>query len=682
MQLYSLLLAFVAVLSEDIYLDDGDCPRIRRPLSALSQEEVMLYVSGLQAIRDNGRFTVMSNAHAHHTAIHAGSSFFFYHTYFVWEVETQIRALGGKWRCFSLPYYDFTVDANEEIPSILKSVFGGDGDPDNNLCVTGKMWSVERWPLYEENLCAEDEDPEQGCCLKRHVGKEIEIADAEKMGDVIAENDQFLDFLTQIAYEHQQVHWLFAKEGCDICAMATGRSPEDPIFMLLHSFVAYLRGMWASCYGYNLIPAEELDQHPEVYTAQCRLDVGPGNCDVIELDEAYVFDRMSVESWSIVSEIDVTPRMMWDFADWGVQYEVGDFYPKSGLAEKCPVKNFLKDNEWFYLNRALNGEDDDEQAFEATGVDGEQAFEASGVGDNEWFYLNRALNGEDEEAFEATGVDGEQAFEASGVDEAGVQDEDGTGGQQLPPPPVDGAGAGAGAGQQTPEAPVGEDGEQQLPPPPPQEPLQDDDEQPLPPPEAPLGEDDQQQPPPPLDGSPLPPPQEPLEDDDEPQPPPPQEEPVEGDEQVFAATGVDDEQAFEASGVDEAVDNADETVPQHRPHYPFEDPATDDVDAVEETDETVPQHRPHPIDGPATDEDEQEAFVQMESLQDGAVKKPSMSVNVVITVVMLSAVFLFGAMMWYKSSRQVRKKLAGDKDYEYTLIDTSNQKSNYGALNA
>ena len=65
-----------------------ECPRIRRPIDELSNSDLMLYVEGLQAIRANGKYEVMVNAHQEQTEIHRGSSFFFYHTYYVWEVET------------------------------------------------------------------------------------------------------------------------------------------------------------------------------------------------------------------------------------------------------------------------------------------------------------------------------------------------------------------------------------------------------------------------------------------------------------------------------------------------------------------------------------------------------------------------------------------------------------------
>ena len=143
-----------------------ECDRIRKPMHLLSEEELMLYVDGLQQIRKNGKYQIMVDAHSKETEIHRGTSFFFYHTFFVWEVETfgtssvyisqslfsynnpilthhpqnthrQIRALGSKWNCFAIPYYDWTIDAGRERnPLILNTVFGGDGEPGNNHCVT------------------------------------------------------------------------------------------------------------------------------------------------------------------------------------------------------------------------------------------------------------------------------------------------------------------------------------------------------------------------------------------------------------------------------------------------------------------------------------------------------------------------------------------------------------------
>mmetsp|Transcript_48932 Transcript_48932/g.81242 ORF Transcript_48932/g.81242 Transcript_48932/m.81242 type:complete len:448 (-) Transcript_48932:198-1541(-) len=336
------------VMSSNVYLEEA-CDRVRRPLHLLSTKELMLTVNGMQAIKANGKYQVIVDTHMLHTTVHRGSSFFFYHTYFVWEVETQIRALGGEYECYAMPYYDFSIEAGNELdPFILNSVFGGDGLPPYN-CVGGPLWTVDRWPLPD--LCEQGEknhDPDASCCLKRHLNEDasIVIASAEKLGTLIAENAEFRPFEQNLAYEHQMVHWLFAKEDCGPCAMATGRAPQDPVFMVLHAGVAYYRALWAACYGYDEIAADDLDEHPEAYTAAC--EPGLDECDVIELDEPYVFDTLATMDWSLTSQREITPRMMWEFADWGVTHEEGDFYQRSGLGQQDVCKDTLFDSEWFY----------------------------------------------------------------------------------------------------------------------------------------------------------------------------------------------------------------------------------------------------------------------------------------------------------------------------------------------
>ena len=208
------------------YSDDA-CERIRKPIHLLTDHELMLYVDGLQAIRSNGKFQVMVDAHAGYTEVHRGSSFFFYHSYYVWEVETQIRALGGRFECFSLPYYDWTVDAgHERHPTVLHSVFGGDGDDDMHCVATPRdLWTTERWPLHE--LCGSDEGPDAGCCLKRALMQNHSISDAAALAPVLQRSD-FLAFDGGVLMAHQMVHWLFGNgDECESCHMATGYSMDD-----------------------------------------------------------------------------------------------------------------------------------------------------------------------------------------------------------------------------------------------------------------------------------------------------------------------------------------------------------------------------------------------------------------------------------------------------------------------
>jgi len=344
-----LLCAFLGTcLSERVTLDE-DCVRVRRPVHELDHTELMLYVEGLQQIRANGKFQIMIDAHHENTAIHRGSSFFFYHTYYVWEVESQIRKIGGKFACFSVPYYDWTIDAgHEDDPWILNSVFGGDGNPGNHNCVKGtsgatgsKNWGPDLWPLNE--LCNAVENPD-ACCLKRNLMPEVDLGTAQETGELV-ERVEFSGFEGGCAFYHQKVHWLFGLgDECVSCAMATGYSPDDPIFMLLHSYTAFLRAVWAACHGYDRIAGHELDGHEEAYKAECAEGFFDGDCGVVELDDVYDFGDMPKYGWSLTSQVEVTPRSMWDFSDWNTVYDMSDFLERTGLEHSavCDVANFEK----------------------------------------------------------------------------------------------------------------------------------------------------------------------------------------------------------------------------------------------------------------------------------------------------------------------------------------------------
>ena len=61
---------------------------------------------------------------------------------------SQIRELGGEYECFSMPYYDWTFDSGKERdPSILHSVFGGNGDPE----LSGQINASDPHTAFDDN---------------------------------------------------------------------------------------------------------------------------------------------------------------------------------------------------------------------------------------------------------------------------------------------------------------------------------------------------------------------------------------------------------------------------------------------------------------------------------------------------------------------------------------------------
>merc|ERR1719361_1506854 len=329
------------------------CTRIRRAMHEMTEDELKLYVHGLQEIRANGKYQIMVDAHSQYTEVHRGSSFFFYHSYFVWEVETQIRNLGGDYACFAMPYYDWTVDSGKESrPTILASVFGGNGDPTDFNCVTDphhRLWGVDKWPLHE--LCGPQEDAESGCCLKRNLQPHQRLMNAQGMVPIL-DSPEFHHLLGGVLKQHQVVHWLFGTGAeCGNCAMATGYSPDDPIFMMLHAFVGYLRAVWAACHGYDKLEAADLGHDENIYLGEC-ID-GYTECGAVALDDAYDFGLMAESEWSLTSTMDITPRSMWRLQDWNVRYDHGTFFEHSGLAASPRCSEYgVAQSEWF-VNRQL-----------------------------------------------------------------------------------------------------------------------------------------------------------------------------------------------------------------------------------------------------------------------------------------------------------------------------------------
>eukprot|EP00483_Globobulimina_turgida_P011941 UN11963 len=173
--MYMAVLLPVVICNAD---SSSECGRHRKPWHLSTTEEQMLYVRGFKELRNNGQLEVFIDAH--HLAdtpisfadVHYTAEFFPWHSYFLTELETQIRNLGGEFKCFALPYWDFTNDAGHDIANdmpIYNSLLGSDGNVDG-FCVEHELWNREVYPTTY--LCSEQEKVTGiNCCLKRHHSK-------------------------------------------------------------------------------------------------------------------------------------------------------------------------------------------------------------------------------------------------------------------------------------------------------------------------------------------------------------------------------------------------------------------------------------------------------------------------------------------------------------------------------
>ena len=152
-----------------------ECPRIRKEWNTMSQSERDLYINGMLQLSYSGildRFTVQhgdpSTVYNH---AHGTSAFLSWHRLFIWELETQIRNLGGDYECFSLPYWNVGKDVHDHgydytKYSILNSDLGSTGNPYDNYCVSEGAFTKY---VYKPHHCPQEwkSTITGDCCLRR-----------------------------------------------------------------------------------------------------------------------------------------------------------------------------------------------------------------------------------------------------------------------------------------------------------------------------------------------------------------------------------------------------------------------------------------------------------------------------------------------------------------------------------
>eukprot|EP00484_Ammonia_sp_Unknown_P014843 CAMPEP_0197073002 /NCGR_PEP_ID=MMETSP1384-20130603/210382_1 /TAXON_ID=29189 /ORGANISM="Ammonia sp." /LENGTH=615 /DNA_ID=CAMNT_0042511827 /DNA_START=44 /DNA_END=1888 /DNA_ORIENTATION=+ len=332
--MWCLLLATLPLItkSDTIYRDE-DCMRVRKPFHTMTEDERMLYVRGFQELRKNGKLKIIADTHAANVAVHKGSSFFFFHAYMIWEAETAIRELGDEFECFSMPYWDYTIDAGKERdPTLFHLNVGGNGNPRFDFCMDDELWQVPNYWSTDADTCMDDEQRNPPyCCLKRSVSDTQLLPNVMEIAAVFLKNPNFLLFETQIDHYHVWPHFYLAVNTWS--QMATAYAVDDPIFFLLHTFTLYQRALWSTCYEYDEIDIHDLQSHKDAYTPSCNPNME--DCGVVGIDAPYNLYPLNQVDWSLASSMDITPRKLYDIKDWNVQYDLGTFWKRSKLNEWC-----------------------------------------------------------------------------------------------------------------------------------------------------------------------------------------------------------------------------------------------------------------------------------------------------------------------------------------------------------
>jgi len=234
-----------------------DCcaKRCRKAWNTLSQTERNKYIYGFKQLADQGVIQELSSTHRI-SAQHGQSNSYFlpWHRVFTQLLEDAIRGLGDDYKCFAMPYWDWSSEATpKEVYDgaelmIMNSGLGIDsnGECQNSGCPFDQGSYESESPSHYDNegtkCMIRDLDYTSG-----HTGFGycwFETPD-ELLG-IIGDSSDYGIFSGELHNDpHAYPH---------ICVggnMGTFYSPDDPIFYLHHTFIDYIWALWQDCHDYE-----------------------------------------------------------------------------------------------------------------------------------------------------------------------------------------------------------------------------------------------------------------------------------------------------------------------------------------------------------------------------------------------------------------------------------------------
>ncbi|WFB09551.1 tyrosinase family protein [Streptomyces sp. LX-29] len=262
---------------------------VRKNQASLTATEKRNFVNAVLELKRSGRYDgfvrvhnsfIMSDTDNGDRVGHRSPSFLPWHRQFLLQFERELQAIDSS---VTLPYWDWTADRTVNSTVWSADFLGGNGRPRDGQVTTGPFaFSGGRWPI---NVSVDSRD-----YLVREMGArtaslptraEVDSVLAMSTYDTAPWNSASNGFRNHLegwrgVNLHNRVHvWMGGQ-------MATGVSPNDPIFWLHHCFIDKLWTEWQR-------------RHP----GSTYLPTG-GTADVVDRDEP-------MRPWN-----DVTPADMWD----------------------------------------------------------------------------------------------------------------------------------------------------------------------------------------------------------------------------------------------------------------------------------------------------------------------------------------------------------------------------------
>jgi len=255
---------------------------------------------------------------------HSTHEFLPWHREFVFRLEEAIRGLGGRFSCFTMPYWDWTMEPTPyDVSTFGEELYilnSGLGDDSNGECLTDDVWGAGYYT------------PNGGSCLKRDLDYPDESGvctfySASQVMEIIDWSNDYAQFRPMIeGTPHALPHVCIG--GDKGTFMATYYSPDDPIFYLHHTFVDFIWAVWQDCNDYDGVePASDSLEYAD--RVKYPLDYYPLSDDRPYPQVADTFDIV---------------------ADYDVSYEMGAFWENARVSgrDNCAAEDDPINDAWFY----------------------------------------------------------------------------------------------------------------------------------------------------------------------------------------------------------------------------------------------------------------------------------------------------------------------------------------------
>jgi hypothetical protein len=188
--------------------EQPDGIRVRFPLHRTPVDELEKFLDAMELLRESGHWNEIMLVHAHRTNFnyaHMTDAFLPWHRWYLYHFETALRSMGPRFRCLTIPYWDWSRDAVLTDPLqaavFRSSMFGsGSGRRPPTGGSRNRPNCADSPRFGQNNIMGND-------CLQRDLGRGGYLPDRQQvMHTLINSTGDFRSFTRLLELSHDAIH--------------------------------------------------------------------------------------------------------------------------------------------------------------------------------------------------------------------------------------------------------------------------------------------------------------------------------------------------------------------------------------------------------------------------------------------------------------------------------------------